>query len=126
MTRSKLLRAAVSVALIAVATVVGVLALTARRNQIEQIRETLASPAAATPDASSDRRIDLNAASVDELETLPGIGEKTAREIVAYRQTRPFEVIEDIMNVPNIGEAKFQRIRDLIAVGSPAENDAPA
>lgn len=60
--------------------------------------------------------ININTASVDQLMTLPGIGEVTANAIVEYRQSNSFSRIEDIMNVSGIGEAKFNSIRDLICV----------
>jgi len=60
--------------------------------------------------------VNINDASVQQLMTLPGIGEITANAIVEYREQTPFERIEDIMNVSGIGEAKFNSIRDLICV----------
>lgn len=61
--------------------------------------------------------LDINYASVEELETLPGIGPTLAENIVMYREENgPFLRIEDIMNVPGIGESTFERIKDLIYV----------
>jgi len=49
---------------------------------------------------------------------LPGIGPATAAKILAYREANgPFATIESIMDVPGIGEAKFEEIRALITVG---------
>ena len=51
------------------------------------------------------------------LETLPGIGPSTAQNIIDYRDEYGyFNSIEDIMNVPNIGESTFESIKDLITV----------
>lgn len=62
--------------------------------------------------------VDINTASVQELETLPGIGEKRAREIIAYRETNGrFESIEDIKKISGIKEAVYTKIKDLITVG---------
>jgi competence protein ComEA len=73
--------------------------------------EGLASPGVA-------RRVNINLATVAELDTLPGIGEVTAAKIVAYRQQHgPFRTIEAIMDVSGIGEAKFEAIKALITVG---------
>lgn len=59
--------------------------------------------------------ININSATQRELEMLPGIGPATAEHIVAYREANgPFTVIEAIMDVPGIGEAKFAAIKDLI------------
>lgn len=60
--------------------------------------------------------VNINTATLEELKTLPGIGESTAGTIIAYREEHRFERIEDIMNVSGIGEAKFSRIRQLITV----------
>jgi len=62
--------------------------------------------------------VNINTATAAELETLPGIGPKTADTIIEYREANgPFETIEDIMNVPGIGEGTFEKIKDRIAVG---------
>jgi competence protein ComEA len=62
--------------------------------------------------------VDINTATAAELETLPGIGPKTADAIVEYREANgPFETIEDIMDVPGIGEGTFEKIKDGITVG---------
>jgi competence protein ComEA len=62
--------------------------------------------------------VNINTATAAELETLPGIGPSTAQKIIDYREANgPFETVEDIMDVPTIGEAKFEGIRDLITVG---------
>ena len=62
--------------------------------------------------------ININTATAAQLQELPGVGPSTATKIVAYREANgPFVKIEDIMDVPTIGEAKFEGIRDLITVG---------
>jgi competence protein ComEA len=62
--------------------------------------------------------VNINAASVAELETLPGIGPVTAQDIVDYRAANGlFASIEAIMDVPGIGEGKFAQIQELITVG---------
>lgn len=63
-----------------------------------------------------DGRIDLNAASAAELETLPGVGPARAQAIITERETRLFEVPGDLRRVPGIGEATFQRLAPLVAV----------
>ena len=60
--------------------------------------------------------INLNSASLETLETLPGIGESKARAIIDYREKSPFVCIEDIMNVPGIKENSFNKIKDKIIV----------
>ena len=64
-----------------------------------------------------DRLIDINQAGALLFETLPGIGPSTAQNIIDYRDEYGyFDVIEDIMNVPNIGESTFENIKDLITI----------
>lgn len=61
-------------------------------------------------------KININTATKDELTTLNGIGEATANKIINYRKNNPFKEIEDIMNVPGIGEAKFNNIKEDICI----------
>lgn len=64
-------------------------------------------------------KIDLNLATQQELETLPGIGPSKAKEIIAYRQKiGRFVTIDEILNVPGIGTVLFERIRPYISVSS--------
>lgn len=60
--------------------------------------------------------VNINTASEEELKSLPGIGEVTARSIIDYRKDNPFSSIEDIKNVTGIGDSKFNRIKDYICV----------
>jgi len=63
--------------------------------------------------------VDINSATVEQLDTLPEIGEKTAQEIIDYREAHgPFSRIQDILDVPGIGQATYDAIKDLITVGT--------
>lgn len=67
--------------------------------------------------APTSSLININTATQAELESLPGIGPVTAQKIIQYRQEHgPFQSIEEIMNVPGIGEKTFDAIKDLITV----------
>lgn len=61
--------------------------------------------------------VNINTASQSELESLPGIGEKTAEKIIDYREENgDFKTKEDLKNVSGIGDAKYSEIEDLITV----------
>lgn len=65
----------------------------------------------------NERLININTASQSLLETLPGIGQSKAKDIIAYRKEKgPFLSIEDITNVSGIKDAVFSKIKDLITV----------
>ena len=62
-------------------------------------------------------KININTATQTQLETLSGIGPSTALKIINYReQNGKFKEIEDIKNVPGIGDAKFENIKEEISV----------
>ena len=61
--------------------------------------------------------ININTANQKELESLPGIGVKTAEKIVDFREENGgFGSVEDIMEVKGIGDGKFEDIEELISV----------
>ena len=84
-------------------------------------------PAAAAPDPSGGAppggstdapdKVNINTASVSELEALPGVGEVIAQRIVDYRtQHGPFKTVRDLLKVEGIGEKKFESIKDHVTV----------
>lgn len=84
-------------------------------------KDTLTEELLLQPDRETDQAdglVNINTASMEELCTLPGIGEGKARHIISYREsTGKFEQIEDIMKVEGIKEGLFGKIRDLITAG---------
>jgi len=68
--------------------------------------------------------LNLNTATLDQLEDLPGIGRATAERILEYRQKQGgFKKIEELMNVRGIGEKAFLKLKPLVTV--PAKTDKP-
>ncbi|MFO0699060.1 MAG: helix-hairpin-helix domain-containing protein [Nitrospira sp.] len=63
--------------------------------------------------------VDLNRASADELEALPGIGAVLAQRVIAFRQsTGRFRTVEDLRSVKGIGAKKFDRLKSLVTVST--------
>ena len=73
-------------------------------------------PASGEP-GGSDGPVNLNTATVEELDELPGVGEATALAIVEDRERNgPFSSPEDLMRVSGIGEKKFEKLEGLVCV----------
>lgn len=63
--------------------------------------------------------LDLNRATADELEALPGIGAVLAQRVVAFRESAGrFRTVDDLRGVKGIGAKKFDRLKSLITVSS--------
>ncbi len=68
-------------------------------------------------DSSNNSVININSADKKVLESLPGIGSSIANRIIEYRaQNGSFKSIDEIMNIPGIGENKFNIIKDFISI----------
>jgi competence protein ComEA len=66
---------------------------------------------------AGDRRIRINDADAASLESLPGVGPVLAGTIVSHRsEYGPFLMVEDLLDVPGIGEQKLASLRDLVIV----------
>ena len=67
---------------------------------------------------AADGKININAASVDELTQLQKVGPKTAERIVAYRQAHgPFKTIDDLKNVKGVGDKILELNKERITIG---------
>lgn len=68
--------------------------------------------------AATSEKVNINLADSNELQQLPGIGEKKAEQIISYRQENgSFQKIEDLKNVSGIGEKTFEALRVDVTVG---------
>ena len=80
---------------------------------------------AAGPQGTADVKaaatvVNLNTASASQLESMPGIGAKTAQRIVEYRQKNgDFKKVEELMNVKGIGEKTFLKLKPQLTVAAP-------
>ncbi|MBH0178164.1 MAG: helix-hairpin-helix domain-containing protein [Nitrospira sp.] len=69
--------------------------------------------------AAQPHVVDLNSATAQELESLPGIGAVIAERVIAYRQSvGRFRTIEDLREVAGIGSKRFDRLKPLVTVAA--------
>jgi competence protein ComEA len=73
-------------------------------------------PAAGAAPGTPTAPLDLNTATVEQLDALPGVGEVTAGRIVAYRSAHPFTTVDELLEVPGIGQRRFDQLKDLVTV----------
>lgn len=67
--------------------------------------------------SSASNKVNINQASVSELQTISGIGAKRAQDIIDYRESNGgFKTIEDLKKVAGIGEKTFDKLKELIRV----------
>ncbi|MDJ0545013.1 MAG: phospholipase D-like domain-containing protein, partial [Microcystis sp. M53601_WE4] len=81
------------------------------KNRIEQDRKNC--PQSVT--IKSDRLINLNTATREELDSLPGISGKLAEKIIAARQQKPFTSLEDLDRVSGIGQGKISKLKGKVS-----------
>ncbi|ELA03587.1 competence protein comEA [Enterococcus faecalis OG1X] len=66
---------------------------------------------------NQEEKINLNTATEAELQTISGIGAKKAQEIIRFRDEQgPFKTVEELKNVPGIGEKTVERLKDMLTV----------
>jgi len=82
--------------------------------------EPVTTPSQPPSAQASAAPLDINTATATQLEALPGIGPATAKRILEYREKNgSFKKIEELMNVPGIGEKSFLKLKPLITVTPP-------
>lgn len=94
-------------------------------DEVENGQPALVSPVQSAPDGSASSTaqpvatgpVNINTATLEQLDTLPGVGPVTAQNIIDHRTTNgPFATVEAIMDVPGIGPGKFEQMKELITV----------
>lgn len=76
--------------------------------------------------ASADQKLlDINSATVEQLNALQGIGDSKARAIIAYRDEHgPFKTVDELKDVKGIGDSLLASLRPQVTVGSSGSNSA--
>lgn len=83
----------------------------------EALPATVGGGAGSTSGTSPPGPVDLNSATVEQLDALPGVGPSTAAAIVSYRERNgPFSSVDQLLDVRGIGPSKLDAIRDLVTV----------
>ncbi|MBL8635258.1 MAG: ComEA family DNA-binding protein [Myxococcales bacterium] len=74
---------------------------------------------ATSPQPSGPGVVNINEATADQLERLPGVGPSRAQAIIQFRKTHPFKRPEELQRVKGLGKKSWNRLRPLIALTGP-------
>ncbi len=89
----------------------------ARSEQAIGLPAPVASPVTAVPPATASEKVNLNRASVDELQVLPGVGPVLAQRMVDWRKAHGrYRTVEELQEVKGIGKKRMEQLRLLVTV----------
>ena len=83
---------------------------------INQNQDVVQNAVIVIPKKKEKIKISINTATLEELDTLPGIGPSTAQRILDFRKEHPFLYLEDIMKIKGIKQKLFYKIKDFICL----------
>jgi competence ComEA-like helix-hairpin-helix protein len=63
--------------------------------------------------------VNINTATTAELTLLPGVGKAKAEQIVQYRQAKPFTSVDDLKNIPGLGQKRIEAMRSHVTLQGP-------
>ena len=94
--------------------------------RVETERRLTAEPLVIDQSSREIPLIDINTADSETLQTLPGIGPKRAEDIIAYRESHgAFRIVEELTDVPGIGEETLSGLIEYVTTGEVQEGGAP-
>lgn len=83
----------------------------------EKILISLTTPVDSTSTTGDKDLININTATLEQLDTLPGVGKVRAEAIIKYRTDHGYFIsVDELRNVPNLGASLFEQIKDLVTV----------
>lgn len=68
------------------------------------------------PGGEENKKVNINTAPAELLETLPSIGPKRAEDIIHYREEAPFQSLEELKEIPGIGDKTFEKLKDRVTL----------
>ena len=66
---------------------------------------------------ATTEKVNINTADIDQLMTLPGVGEDTAKKIIDYRNSKgQFKSLDQLKSIPGIGEKKYEKMKEMLTM----------